>query len=80
MSRPSCAKPAGAVYPLADIAAAHARLESANNGLRGKIAIAVGGLADRNSARLTSPTGKADSRHKSKPASPNLKIPFFGAV
>ncbi|WP_165596513.1 zinc-binding dehydrogenase, partial [Achromobacter xylosoxidans] len=31
----------GAVYPLADIPAAHARLESANNGLRGKIAIAV---------------------------------------
>jgi len=25
----------GAVYPLADIAAAHVRLESANNGLRG---------------------------------------------
>lgn len=31
----------GAVYPLADMAAAHARLESPNNGLRGKIAIAV---------------------------------------
>ncbi len=32
----------GAVYSLADMAAAHARLESPNNGLRGKIAIAVG--------------------------------------
>ncbi|MFJ3522598.1 zinc-dependent alcohol dehydrogenase family protein [Pseudomonas sp. NPDC090203] len=31
----------GAVYSLADIALAHARLESPNNGLRGKIAIAV---------------------------------------
>lgn len=31
----------GAVYTLADIARAHARLESPNNGLRGKIAIAV---------------------------------------
>ncbi|MCV6797694.1 zinc-dependent alcohol dehydrogenase family protein [Achromobacter ruhlandii] len=31
----------GAVYSLADIPAAHARLESGNNGLRGKIAIAV---------------------------------------
>ncbi|MBB4865728.1 NADPH2:quinone reductase [Pseudomonas nitritireducens] len=31
----------GAVYPLADIARAHARLESPNNGLQGKIAIAV---------------------------------------
>ena len=37
----------GAVYSLADIPAAHARLESANNGLRGKIAIAVGDLAGR---------------------------------
>ncbi|WP_445656678.1 zinc-dependent alcohol dehydrogenase family protein [Achromobacter sp. NCFB-sbj8-Ac1-l] len=37
----------GAVYTLADIPAAHARLESANNGLKGKIAIAVGPLADR---------------------------------
>ncbi|WP_306391085.1 zinc-dependent alcohol dehydrogenase family protein [Telluria beijingensis] len=36
----------GAVYPLADIAQAHARLENPNNGLRGKIAIAVGPLAD----------------------------------
>lgn len=36
----------GAVYSLADIPAAHARLESPNNGLRGKIAIAVApGLA-----------------------------------
>ena len=31
----------GAVYSLADIPLAHARLESANNGLLGKIAIAV---------------------------------------
>ena len=31
----------GATYSLADIPLAHARLESANNGLRGKIAIAV---------------------------------------
>lgn len=31
----------GAVYSLADIPLAHARLESANNGLQGKIAIAV---------------------------------------
>lgn len=31
----------GAVYSLADLAQAHARLESPNNGLKGKIAIAV---------------------------------------
>lgn len=31
----------GAVYPLADIALAHARLEAPNNGIQGKIAIAV---------------------------------------
>lgn len=31
----------GAVYPLADVALAHARLQSPNNGLQGKIAIAV---------------------------------------
>jgi len=31
----------GAVYSLADLGAAHARLESPNNGLRGKIVIAV---------------------------------------
>ncbi|WP_066742936.1 zinc-dependent alcohol dehydrogenase family protein [Cupriavidus sp. D384] len=37
----------GAVYALADIPLAHARLESANNGLQGKIAIAVGPLAGR---------------------------------
>lgn len=37
----------GAVYSLAEIPAAHARLEGANNGLRGKIAIAVGDLAER---------------------------------
>lgn len=35
----------GAVYTLADIPSAHARLESPNNGLQGKIAIAVGPLA-----------------------------------
>jgi NADPH2:quinone reductase len=35
----------GAVYPLADIPRAHARLECPNNGLQGKIAIAVGPLA-----------------------------------
>lgn len=35
----------GAVYSLADIPLAHARLESPDNGLRGKIAIAVGPLA-----------------------------------
>jgi len=33
----------GAVYSLADIPLAHARLESANNGLRGKIVIDVKG-------------------------------------
>ncbi|WP_025855054.1 zinc-dependent alcohol dehydrogenase family protein [Pseudomonas sp. CHM02] len=32
----------GAVYALADIGLAHARLESPNNGIQGKIAIAVG--------------------------------------
>ncbi|TWU10259.1 zinc-dependent alcohol dehydrogenase family protein [Allorhodopirellula heiligendammensis] len=31
----------GAVYPLADIPLAHARLESSNNGVQGKIAIAI---------------------------------------
>ncbi|HEV7321606.1 MAG TPA: zinc-dependent alcohol dehydrogenase family protein [Ensifer sp.] len=36
----------GAVYSLSDIPRAHARLESPNNGLRGKIAIAVGPSAD----------------------------------
>lgn len=41
----------GAVYSLADIPLAHARLESRDNGLRGKIAIAVGLLADRASAQ-----------------------------
>ncbi|WP_454669751.1 zinc-dependent alcohol dehydrogenase family protein [Achromobacter kerstersii] len=35
----------GAVYTLADIPSAHARLESPNNGLQGKIAIAVEPLA-----------------------------------
>jgi NADPH2:quinone reductase len=41
----------GAVYSLADIPLAHARLESRDNGLRGKIAIAVGPLAARTSAQ-----------------------------
>ncbi len=40
----------GAVYSLADIPSAHARLESRDNGLTGKIAIAVGPLADVASA------------------------------
>ena len=40
----------GAVYSLADIPSAHARLERPDNGLRGKIAIAVGPLADVASA------------------------------
>jgi NADPH2:quinone reductase len=35
----------GAVYSLADIALAHAQLEKPNNGVRGKIAIAVGPTA-----------------------------------
>jgi len=38
----------GAVYSLADIPAAHARLETRNNGLLGKIAIAVVPSADQN--------------------------------
>lgn len=42
----------GAVYSLANIPLAHARLESRDNGLRGKIAIAVGPLADRASAQV----------------------------
>lgn len=41
----------GAVYSLADIPLAYARLESRDNGLRGKIAISVGPLADRTSAQ-----------------------------
>jgi NADPH2:quinone reductase len=36
----------GAVYSLADISLAHARLETPNNGIRGKIAIAVDLSAD----------------------------------
>ncbi len=36
----------GAVYPLADIALAHALLETPNNGIRGKVAIAVDPSAD----------------------------------
>jgi NADPH2:quinone reductase len=42
----------GAVYSLADIPLAHALLETPNNGLRGKIAIAVGPLAHLASADL----------------------------
>lgn len=41
----------GAVYSLADIPLAHARLESPDNGLQGKIAIAVGALAERHGAK-----------------------------
>ncbi|QEI06736.1 zinc-dependent alcohol dehydrogenase family protein [Pigmentiphaga aceris] len=41
----------GAVYPLADIAQAHARLESRDNGLQGKIAIAVVKSADSSDAQ-----------------------------
>jgi NADPH2:quinone reductase len=40
----------GAVYSLADIPRAHARLETPNNGVRGKIAIAVGPSAHLESA------------------------------
>ncbi|MNN56096.1 hypothetical protein D3C81_1710070 [compost metagenome] len=40
----------GAVYSLADIPLAHARLERSDNGLQGKIAIAVGPLAQRDRA------------------------------
>ncbi len=36
----------GAIYPLADIALAHALLETPNNGIRGKVAIAVDPSAD----------------------------------
>ncbi|UMR28497.1 zinc-dependent alcohol dehydrogenase family protein [Massilia sp. MB5] len=42
----------GAVYSLADIPLAHARLESPNNGVRGKIAIAVGPSAHLPSAHF----------------------------
>ena len=42
----------GAVYSLADIALAHALLESPNNGLRGKIAIAVEPQAHLISAKV----------------------------
>lgn len=41
----------GAVYSLADVPLAHARLESPDNGLQGKIAIAVGALAERHGAK-----------------------------
>jgi NADPH2:quinone reductase len=40
----------GAVYSLADIPLAHAQLETPNNGVRGKIAIAVGPAANEPSA------------------------------
>ncbi|PYC27099.1 zinc-dependent alcohol dehydrogenase family protein [Pseudomonas mosselii] len=40
----------GAVYPLADVALAHARLQSPNNGLQGKIAIAVVPAAEPSNA------------------------------
>ena len=45
----------GATYSLAEIPAAHARLENRNNGLLGKIAIAVVPTAD-------APRGQADAR------------------
>ncbi|MBB3224010.1 zinc-dependent alcohol dehydrogenase family protein [Pseudoduganella umbonata] len=44
----------GAVYALADIALAHARLESRDNGLRGKIAIAVVPPANQDDPRARS--------------------------
>lgn len=44
----------GAVYSLADLALAHTRLESPNNGLRGKIAIAVVPSPDLSNVELTS--------------------------
>ncbi|BCJ09033.1 MULTISPECIES: zinc-dependent alcohol dehydrogenase family protein [unclassified Pseudomonas] len=40
----------GAIYPLADVALAHARLQSPNNGLQGKIAIAVVPAAEPSNA------------------------------
>lgn len=43
----------GAVYSLADLALAHARLESPNNGLQGKIAIAVVPASDLANVELT---------------------------
>ena len=42
----------GAVFPLADIALAHALLESPNNGLRGKIAIAIAPQAHVTSTKV----------------------------
>lgn len=44
----------GAVYSLSDIGLAHARLESPNNGLQGKIAIAVVAASSDASIELTS--------------------------
>lgn len=44
----------GAVYSLGDLAAAHSRLESANNGLRGKIAISIAASSHPVSPELTS--------------------------
>lgn len=44
----------GAVYSLGDLAAAHSRLESANNGLRGKIAISIAASSHPASPELTS--------------------------
>lgn len=46
----------GAVYSLAEIPLAHARLEAPNNGMRGKIAIAVGPLAHLASAPASEPS------------------------
>ncbi|MCF7543599.1 zinc-dependent alcohol dehydrogenase family protein [Pseudomonas petrae] len=44
----------GAVYSLADLALAHARLESPNNGLQGKIAISVAASSHPATAELSS--------------------------
>ena len=44
----------GAVYSLADIPRAHARLESRDNGLRGKVAIEVVPAADSNASLVNS--------------------------
>ena len=54
----------GAVYSLADIPLAHARLESSDNGLQGKIAIAVGPLAqfDNTNAGATTPPSMNTTR------------------
>lgn len=47
----------GAIYSLADIPLAHARLERSDNGLQGKIAIAIGPLAQRDRADARSMAG-----------------------